>query len=73
LANRLTGWKIDIKSETEMTEEETVYTAAEAEPQVVDGRCHYLTVGGKRCPNAALAGSLYCGIPSHQAAGGERA
>ena len=72
LANRLTGWKIDIKSETEMTEDETVYAAAEDEPQVVDGRCHYLTTGGKRCPNAALSGSLYCGIPSHQAADGER-
>ena len=72
LANRLTGWKIDIKSETEMSEEETVYAAAEMEPQVVDGRCHALTVGGKRCPNAALAGSLYCGIPSHQAVGGDR-
>ena len=31
LANRLTGWKIDIKSETEMSEDETVYAAAEAE------------------------------------------
>ena len=73
LANRLTGWKIDIKSETEMSEEETMYTGAEVEPQVVDGRCHALTVGGsKRCPNAALPGSLYCGIPSHQALGGER-
>jgi N utilization substance protein A len=71
LANRLTGWKIDIKSETEMSEEETVYVEAEAEPPVVDGRCHALTVGGKRCPNAALPGSLYCGIPSHQAMGGE--
>jgi transcription termination/antitermination protein NusA len=66
LANRLTGWKIDIKSETEMNEEDTVYTAAEVEPEVADGRCHALTVGGKRCPNAALTGSLYCGIPSHQ-------
>jgi transcription termination/antitermination protein NusA len=73
LANRLTGWKIDIKSETEMSEEETVYAAAEVEPQVVDGRCHALTVGGKRCPNAALPGSLYCGIASHQGIGGERA
>lgn len=67
LANRLTGWKIDIKSETEMSEEETVFTAAEVDAEVVDGRCHALTVGGKRCPNAALAGSLYCGIPAHQA------
>ena len=72
LANRLTGWKIDIKSETEMNEEDAVYTAAEAEPQVVDGHCHALTVGGKRCPNVALPGSLYCGIASHQGIGGER-
>ena len=72
LANRLTGWKIDIKSETEMNEEDAVYSAAEAEPQVVDGHCHALTVGGKRCPNVALPGSLYCGIPSHQGIGGER-
>lgn len=66
LANRLTGWKIDIKSETEMNEEDKVLAAVEVEPEVLDGRCHALTVGGKRCPNAALPGSLYCGIPSHQ-------
>ena len=70
LANRLTGWKIDIKSETEMSEDETVYTSAEPERKVADGRCHALTVGGKRCPNAALPGSLYCGISAHQAIGG---
>ena len=67
LANRLTGWKIDIKSETEMNEEDKVMTTSEVESEVADGRCHALTVGGKRCPNAALAGSRYCGIPSHQA------
>jgi len=72
LANRLTGWKIDIKSETEMNEEDTVFAAADVEPQVADGRCHALTVGGKRCPNAALPGSLYCGISSHQEIGGDR-
>jgi N utilization substance protein A len=73
LANRLTGWRIDIKSETEMNEEDAVYTAeAPLEPHVVDGRCHALTVGGKRCPNAALPDSLYCGISSHQSLGGDR-
>lgn len=72
LANRLTGWKIDIKSETEMNEDETVYATPEAEEAVVDGRCHALTSGGKRCPNAALPGSLYCGMPQHQElAGGD--
>ena len=73
LANRLTGWKIDIKSETEMNEEDNVYTPVQAESLVVDGRCHALTSGGKRCPNAALPGSLYCGMPQHQGLGGERA
>ncbi len=72
LANRLTGWKIDIKSESAMNEEDAVAPAAKEEPLVVDGRCHALTVGGKRCPNAALPGSLYCGIPGHQELGGER-
>jgi len=71
LANRLTGWKIDIKSETEMSEDESAYTEEESEEMVVDGRCHASTVGGKRCPNAALPGSLYCGMPQHQALGGE--
>jgi N utilization substance protein A len=73
LANRLTGWKIDIKSETEMSEDDTVYETVRAEPLVVDGRCHALTSGGKRCPNAALPGSLYCGMPQHQGLGGELA
>jgi N utilization substance protein A len=72
LANRLTGWKIDIRSETEMNEEDTVYATAEVSPEVADGRCHALTVGGKRCPNAALEGSLYCGIPSHQSLADDR-
>ncbi len=66
LANRLTGWKIDIKSETEMSDDDTVYTTTESESLVIDGRCHALTSGGKRCPNAALPGSLYCGMPQHQ-------
>jgi N utilization substance protein A len=66
LANRLTGWKIDIKSETEMSDDDTVYATTETESLVLDGRCHALTSGGKRCPNAALSGSLYCGMPQHQ-------
>ncbi len=70
LANRLTGWKIDIRSETEMSEDDTVYEPTQVETKVADGRCHALTSGGKRCPNAALSGSLYCGIPQHQALGG---
>lgn len=70
LANRLTGWKIDIKSETEMSEDDGVYEPVQIETKVADGRCHALTSGGKRCPNAAEPGSLYCGMPQHQALGG---
>jgi N utilization substance protein A len=67
LANRLTGWKVDIKSESEMADEESRYTVTEADADTIDGRCHAMTSGGKRCPNAALPNSTYCGIPSHQA------
>ncbi len=67
LANRLTGWKVDIKSETEMAQEEQSFSIAEQDMESMDGRCHALTAGGKRCPNAALPGSRYCGIPAHQA------
>jgi len=67
LANRLTGWKVDIKSETEMAEEESSFGVQEDDGDVIDGRCHAVMGNGKRCPNAALPGSRYCGIPSHQA------
>lgn len=66
LANRLTGWKIDIKSESQMAECEAESPSVEMLGDVPDGRCHALTAGGKRCPNVALPGSLYCGIPAHQ-------
>ena len=31
------------------------------------GRCAAVLSNGKRCPNAALPGSRYCGVPAHQA------
>ena len=30
------------------------------------GRCAAVLSNGKRCPNAALPGSKYCGVPAHQ-------
>jgi N utilization substance protein A len=30
------------------------------------GRCAAVLSSGKRCPNAALPGSRYCGVPAHQ-------
>jgi N utilization substance protein A len=65
LAARLTGWRIDIKSETEYATEDHV--GGEGEDEVGDGRCHAILANGRRCPNAALGGSRYCGLPAHQA------
>jgi N utilization substance protein A len=64
LAARLTGWKVDIKSETEFAE---VEGDIEYEGEdVADGRCTAILTTGRRCPNAALQGSQYCGLPTHQ-------
>ena len=65
LAARLTGWRIDIRSETEFaTEEQDSDYGGEEE---LDGRCHAILTNGRRCPNAALPGSRYCGLDAHQA------
>jgi N utilization substance protein A len=66
LAARLTGWKIDIQSESEFarTEAEAAFGGAGAEE--FSGRCAALLSTGKRCPNTALPGSKYCGIPAHR-------
>jgi transcription termination/antitermination protein NusA len=67
LAAKLTGWKVDIKSETEFSQEEDELTYEEGEE--ADGRCAAVLSAGRRCPNAALPGSRYCGLPQHQALG----
>src|SRR5207248_9032569 len=64
LAARLTGWRIDIRSETEFAAEEA---EGGYEEEAVAGRCAAILANGRRCPNAALTGSRYCGLPSHQA------
>jgi N utilization substance protein A len=64
LAARLTGWRIDIRSETEFAAEESEHGYEEDEAQ---GRCAAILSNGRRCPNAALPGSRYCGIEAHQA------
>jgi transcription termination/antitermination protein NusA len=65
LAARLTGWRVDIKSESEFAEEEAELGLEPEED--VSGRCHAILSTGKRCPNASLPGSRYCGLPAHQA------
>ncbi|MEJ7817057.1 MAG: transcription termination factor NusA [Thermoleophilaceae bacterium] len=64
LAARLTGWRVDIRSETEFAEEESQMGYEEEE---VAGRCAAVLSNGKRCPNASLPASRYCGLPAHQA------
>jgi transcription termination/antitermination protein NusA len=65
LAARLTGWRVDIRSETEFAEEEADMGFEDEE--AMSGRCAAILANGKRCPNAALSGSRYCGLPAHQA------
>jgi transcription termination/antitermination protein NusA len=65
LAAKLTGWKVDIKSQTEFSESDEIEFEAESEEG--DGRCAAVLSAGRRCPNAALSGSRYCGLPTHQA------
>ncbi len=65
LAAKLTGWKVDIKSQTEFSESDEIEFEGESEEG--DGRCAAVLSAGRRCPNAALEGSRYCGLPQHQA------
>jgi N utilization substance protein A len=69
LAHRLTGWKIDIVSDSEFAQQEAAAAYAGAGDAEGDssGRCAALLSNGKRCPNAALPGTAYCGVPAHQA------
>ncbi|HET6830356.1 MAG TPA: transcription termination factor NusA [Solirubrobacterales bacterium] len=66
LAAKLTGWRVDIVGESEFAEqgEEEGY---EDEEEQFDGRCMAVLSAGRRCPNAALPGARYCGLPTHQA------
>src|SRR5437868_8551663 len=69
LAARLTGWKIDIQSDTEFAQAEAdaAFGGGDGEGgEDYSGRCGAILTNGKRCPNAALPGSRFCGVPAHQ-------
>jgi N utilization substance protein A len=68
LAHRLTGWKIDIVSDTEFAQQEAqaAFGGDSGEEGDFSGRCSAVLSNGKRCPNAALPASKYCGVPAHQ-------
>jgi N utilization substance protein A len=68
LAARLTGWKIDIQSDTEFAQAEAdaAFGGGAEGAEDFSGRCAAILANGKRCPNATLPGSKYCGVPAHQ-------
>jgi N utilization substance protein A len=64
LAARLTGWRIDIKSESDFAQSSG---DEEFQEEAESGRCAAILSSNRRCPNASLPGSRYCGLDSHQA------
>jgi N utilization substance protein A len=68
LAARLTGWKIDIQSDSEFAraEADAAFGGGDGDGEEFSGRCAAILSNGKRCPNASLPGSRYCGVPAHQ-------
>jgi len=67
LAARLTGWKVDIQSDSEFAQAEAAAAYGADGGEEFTGRCSAVLSNGKRCPNEALPGSRYCGLPAHQA------
>ena len=68
LAARLTGWRVEIKGESEFAEEEAEIAFSGGETDdVLGGRCAAVMASGKRCPNNAIPGSRFCDLPAHQA------
>jgi transcription termination/antitermination protein NusA len=67
LAAKLTGWRVDIVGESEFAEKADEESFEEEGAEDADGRCAAVLSAGRRCPNASLAGSRYCGLPQHQA------
>jgi N utilization substance protein A len=65
---KLTDWKIDIKPESQAQDllEGDEEEDWEPEQGSAMNRCRAVLANGRRCPNMALPGSLFCGIPSHQ-------
>src|SRR6202161_629951 len=58
LAARLTGWKVDIVSDSEFAQQEAdaAYGVDGEDGEDVSGRCAAILSNGKRCPNASLPG-----------------
>src|SRR5207244_11571456 len=57
---------VDIQSDTEFAQAEAAAAYGGGEGEEFTGRCAAVLSNGKRCPNEALPGSRYCGLPAHQ-------
>jgi len=70
LAAKLTGWRIDIKSQGQATAAgmSAATIAGEQEHEEFDGRCIAVTSSGIRCRNQARPGTRYCGVHEKEAA-----
>lgn len=69
LAAKLTGWRIDILSETQSREIESERPEGEEiseAPESEERQCRAITSSGKRCTNKAKPGSDFCGLAAHQ-------
>ena len=64
LAAKLTGWRIDIKSQAQAVAQglSAATSGGETEAEDTDGRCIAVTSTGVRCRNQARPGSRYCGV-----------
>jgi N utilization substance protein A len=73
LAARLTGWHIDIKSSSLMSELPSVVTTLfdddEQASESEDGRCEYVSPDGIRCRNHALPHSHFCRLHENSVLG----
>ncbi len=72
LAAKLSGWRIDIKSETQVAEE--LLSGKDLEGKEADGKeepkqCAAIKKDDTRCTRKAKPGSLYCGLAAHQKQG----
>ena len=61
LASKLTGWRIDIRSQSELADAEEEFAYAD-DQEGIGSQCSAVTASGKRCPNQALPGERYCSI-----------
>jgi N utilization substance protein A len=72
LAAKLTGWRIDILSESQATEAAAIRAEREAAGAALDEserQCRAITSSGRRCKNKAKPSSDFCGMPAHQKIG----